>query len=106
MGITDVTPRYANAWSQTLYLRGMSKAQILSSNGYCIDQWWAQTLKKLNPPPSNNRKKKARNLDEDEEDVICKQEEDDFRSSIQKESIPTSKAAFKHHPHYALASLL
>jgi len=46
--IMDVTPRYANAWSKTLRLRGATGVQIASGRGKCVDSWWAETIRKSN----------------------------------------------------------
>ena len=48
VSLTDVTPRYASAWTKTLQLRGATKAQILANGGRCADKWWSDTLRKAN----------------------------------------------------------
>ena len=45
---TDVTPRYASTWSQTLSLRGATGKDITKGGGKCVDDWWAACLKELN----------------------------------------------------------
>ena len=45
---TDVTPRYASAWSRTLRLRGASGKEIAAGRGRCVDEWWELSLKRLN----------------------------------------------------------
>ncbi len=165
--VTDVTRRYAGAWSQTLRLRGASGQQIVKAGGKCVDAWWDMTLRKVNrhakrrarsfleaglakggragevekkPSPSkiscqspsddketiilgdssdseseDDRKPAAsvsvsvavssasNMLDEDEYENAEKKE---LAASAADEAIPTSKAAFKAHPLYALASNL
>ena len=46
--VTDVTRRYAGAWSQTLRLRGASGQQIVKNGGKCVNSWWDLTLRKVN----------------------------------------------------------
>lgn len=47
--LTDVTPRYASAWSRTLLLRGApSKKSIVESKGRCPNVWWKETLRSIN----------------------------------------------------------
>ena len=165
--VTDVTRRYAGAWSQTLRLRGASGQQIVKNGGKCVDCWWDMTLRKVNrlakrrarsfletgsvrggqidggekkeanpskissPNPTSGSKSEdaivigdssdseseddrkpaasvspssASNLlDEDEHENA---EKDELAASAADEAIPTSKAAFKKHPLYALASNL
>ncbi|KAL7551264.1 hypothetical protein ACHAWF_014450 [Thalassiosira exigua] len=45
---TDVTPRYAGAWSRTLRLRGATGKDITSGGGKCVDEWWSASLKQMN----------------------------------------------------------
>ena len=45
---TDVTPRYARAWSRTLRLRGASGKEIVAGRGRCVDEWWELSLKRVN----------------------------------------------------------
>jgi hypothetical protein len=45
---TDVTPRYASAWSRTLRLRGATGKEIAAGRGRCVDEWWQSTLKRVN----------------------------------------------------------
>ncbi|KAL3777361.1 hypothetical protein ACHAW5_002638 [Stephanodiscus triporus] len=46
---TDVTPRYASAWSRTLRLRGASSGrEIVAGRGKCVDEWWRSSLKRAN----------------------------------------------------------
>ncbi|KAL7466385.1 LOW QUALITY PROTEIN: hypothetical protein ACHAXS_006690 [Conticribra weissflogii] len=44
---TDVTPRYSNAWSRTLRLRGATAKDIVKGGGKCVDEWWSKCLKEL-----------------------------------------------------------
>lgn len=166
--VTDVTRRYAGAWSQTLRLRGASGQQIVKSGGKCVDSWWDMALRKVNRlakrrarcfleagsgegGENNGGKKKESSpqkvssrspaysvgksedaivigdssdseseddrkpaasvsvssasnlLDEDQHENAEKKE---LAASAADEAIPTSKAAFKKHPLYALASNL
>ena len=57
--LTDVTPRYAGTWSQTLRLRGASVKELRSGAGKCPDDWWAATLKKLNGRQDIKRRSKT-----------------------------------------------
>ena len=43
---------------------------------------------------------------EDSHDMIVEEEEKQLETCAKKESLPTSKAAFKKHPRYVLASCL
>jgi len=56
--LTDVTPRYAGTWSQTLRLRGASVKELRNGAGKCPDEWWAATLKKLNGRQVNKKDSK------------------------------------------------
>lgn len=56
---TDVTARYASAWSRTLQLRGATGRQIAAGRGRCVDEWWALTLKRVNAH-CRERSKRAR----------------------------------------------
>ncbi len=56
---TDVTARYASAWSRTLQLRGATGKQIAVGRGRCVDEWWALTLKRVNAH-CRGRSKRAR----------------------------------------------
>lgn len=42
--LTDVTPRYANAWSRTLKQRGAAN----NSSGSVDDTWWTETIRQTN----------------------------------------------------------
>ena len=46
--LTDVTPRYANAWSRTLRLRGATGKEITAGGGRCVDEWWETSLARVN----------------------------------------------------------
>jgi hypothetical protein len=46
--LTDVTPRYANSWSQTLRLRGATGKEIVQGGGKCVDEWWEGSLNAIN----------------------------------------------------------
>lgn len=122
--VTDVTPRYADSWSQSLSLRGNK----LSRTGSVSDSvWWAATLKQLNR--SNDRKVVAtveptgsskteaieiedssdENGDDDllyGDDAIDREEKAELHGAAANEAIPTSKAAFNNHPVYAIPSVL
>jgi hypothetical protein len=151
LNLTDVTPRYATKWSQTLLKRGATKKQTLANGGKCVDSWWVDCLKAINrvcsdasaqtanqvvPKKDNHNgvihidvsdaeeerdckpiaKKNAsvkknhpdysdsENVDGDEDDT--EDENEELQDSIVNETIPTSKAAFKNHPIYVLASQL
>ena len=43
---TDVTKRYANTWSRTLVLRGVTSKDI--KEGQCVDEWFQTSLDRLN----------------------------------------------------------
>mmetsp|Transcript_22895 Transcript_22895/g.47235 ORF Transcript_22895/g.47235 Transcript_22895/m.47235 type:complete len:704 (+) Transcript_22895:930-3041(+) len=45
---TDVTPRYSNAWSHTLRLRGATAKDVVKGEGKCVDEWWSKCLTELN----------------------------------------------------------
>jgi len=55
--LTDVTPRYANKWSQTLKLRGATAKTLAISGGKCSNKWWAKSLKKINASYTDYRRK-------------------------------------------------
>lgn len=46
--LTDVSPRYASSWSQTLRLRGATGRELSKSGGKCVDLWWSESLKVVN----------------------------------------------------------
>lgn len=53
--VTDVTPRYANVWSQSLALRGTNvtskKERNVATKAHdlkCSNRWWSHTLKSFN----------------------------------------------------------
>ena len=165
--VTDVTRRYAGAWSQTLRLRGANGQQIVKNAGKCVDSWWDMTLRKVNrlakrrarsfldtgsaksgqigvgektessPPKLSTRNRSSGSKSEDaivigdssdseseddrkpaasvpvssasnllDEDEHENAEKKELAASAADEAIPTSKAAFKKHPLYALASNL
>ncbi|KAL7489116.1 hypothetical protein ACHAW6_015558 [Cyclotella cf. meneghiniana] len=153
---TDVTPRYASSWSQTLRLRGATGKEIAQGGGMCTDEWWKESLKSFNqhyqckssPSKANlqssnvgvaaSRKTKKESpihvtkslnscgqevevleidssddeipsrpsFDESDVDDAHHVESEELTDTIQKEPIPTSKAAFKQHPQYVIPSVL
>ena len=127
--LTDVTSRYAQSWSETLRARGMEwrkKRTKVDNNEQSqgLDSWWKETLQQINhrlggattktssrdTQQSGKTRAEAISVDNDEEE---KDEEDDKDKEdgddeglVPKEAMPTSKAGFKNHPVYALASQL
>ena len=53
--LVDVTPRYSNAWSKSLQLRGATTSQISKSRGKCPNIWWGKSIKKINSYFSERR---------------------------------------------------
>ena len=122
--ITDVTPRYASRWTETLLLRGMPKTELKKSGGQCKDMWWSRTLKKLNRHLhekkaafnqndllQNGTNTKVENIDvdhsvEQSEYEIENHEINEFKKLNINEPFPSAKASFQNHPLYAIKSLL
>ena len=125
--VTDVTPRYANSWSQSLRLRNAKTSRTNEDADH--EWWWTETLKSVNHfhqcPRGNQRHKISgtSSVDaieigfssEDDEgksemlysnEVIEREEKEELHASANHEAIPTSKAAFNNHPIYAIASVL
>ena len=100
--LTDVTPRYANQWSETLLKRGQTKKERTSrGDGQCIDKWWNQSLQCV-----NERNRPSRNVINIDVSSDSDNEQEELEASMANETIPTNKVAFKNHPTYALKSLL
>ena len=124
--LTDVTRRYANSWSKSLCLREDGKNAGIKS-------WWDDTLDRINfdaryqatwvcgdifgPRKHSFSKSNAcgeskidaievgESSEDDDYDRYVDEHEELIESSGQ-ETMPTSKAGFKNHPIYVLASQL
>lgn len=115
--LMDVTPRYANSWSQSLRLRS---AKTSRSGAATDNVWWQQTLKSINgsiPKHNANGSSKMEVIEIDDssdeggvEDSLDPDEAieraEHAELSTANEAIPTSKAAFNNHPVYAIPSVL
>ena len=124
--LTDVTPRYANSWSQTLRLRTAKKSR---TDGGDDNAWWTESIKAVNRYHRSGSKSPdllksigLSKLDaieiEDSSDengmddsiyadeVIERGEKEELITSAANEAIPTSKAAFNNHPIYAIQAVL
>lgn len=128
--LTDVTPRYANTWSRTLRLRGASGKEIAAGGGMCVDQWWSESLKRMNvhceskskprkitiPPCSVTTSKSTtgkvidvielESSDESHADEHEQAEAKALAVDIKTQKIPTSKAQFKQSPFFVIPSVL
>ena len=129
--LTDVTPRYANTWSRTLRLRGASGKEIAAGGGRCVDQWWSESLKRMNahcaskskpqkstiPLPCSVTKSKSstgkaidvielESSDESDADEHEQAETMTLAVDIKTQKIPTSKAQFKQSPFFVIPSVL
>jgi len=126
--LTDVTPRYANSWSQSLRLR---RAKTSRTDSASDNMWWTETLKAVNKFHQNRgtngnqvqalasgtSKQEAIEIDDSSDEngmnislhvdaAIDREEHFELCGSAAKEAIPTSKAAFNNHPVYAIPSVL
>lgn len=131
--LTDVTPRYASSWIESLKARGVLRGkQTRVKESERVDKWWANTLKSLNDGDNTSSKpsrqeliSKGKNsndaiaLDESSDDEkkpaaktdphiddINHHEKEELLASVKDEPLPTSKTAFKSHPVYAIPSVL
>lgn len=141
--LTDVTPRYASVWSQTLRLRGATGKGLSQNEGKCIDEWWTESLKVINRQYRNKSDKSGEDkkpvvksstpvsvtksmtsagkevevleiasssdeeiLNGDHSDESDHETKELVSASMSKEPMPKSKAAFKQHPQYVIASVL
>ena len=132
---TDVTAMYANSWSISQKLRGVSNKEIIS-NDNSFNIWWESTLSQLNrqieqlthrnlireQAKGNVKKRQTKDLQkqskmtsipnsvvdltEKDNDTERFSKEKNELSVSRKETIPTSKAAFKNHPVYVIPSIL
>ena len=98
--LTDVTPRYANKWSETLKLRGATGRDIKKGGGKCGNQWWADTILNSN----NYFLQQHLYFGIGNKNNNCY--DNDLVTTKEKESIPTSKQKFKTHPIYIIPSVL
>ena len=129
MRLSDVTPRYASSFVDSLKARGVVRGKSGPlPDELRADKWWVTVLRSVNTS-SHTRREELRNkgktqaepipLDEDSDagggkpaavDVGMKEidelEEKQFQESKRNEPIPTSKTAFKSNPVYTLPSLL
>jgi xeroderma pigmentosum group C-complementing protein len=132
--LTDVTPRYANSWSQSLQLRSAKRHR---SDSVSDNKWWTETLKMINSFHHSRTKQclqssspaalHARGTshveaieirdssDENSVDrtgslhlhaAIDLDEKAELLGSAANEAIPTNKAAFNNHPIYAIPAVL
>lgn len=128
--ITDVTPRYASSWVESLRVRGLVRGKNSLTEKNLKKSWWSITLAKLNTscvsiyPELDQRAggspADAIVVDQDSGDNLSSlvssrpkvmatmedHESEELQQSVENEAIPTSKAAFKTHPIYALQSVL
>jgi xeroderma pigmentosum group C-complementing protein len=131
---TDVTPRYASSFIESLKTRGVMRGkQARVNESERVDKWWSKTLKAVN---SDNRqrlhelKEKGKNttdaivLDDDSSvdetkppaaaagddahniEDVDNHEEEQLQASKKDEPMPTSKTAFNSHPIYVIPSVL
>jgi hypothetical protein len=55
--LTDVTPRYASSWVESLKRRGVMRGkQTKVKDSERVDKWWAATLKSVNTGRNNHRR--------------------------------------------------
>ena len=125
--LTDVTPRYAGSWSQSLRLRGPTTSRTDTATD---NAWWTETLKIINRVHQNpgqvqsSTKLKTSGASEQQaieiedssdeigvgkslqDEAIDSDEKIELLGSAASEAIPTSKAAFNNHPIYAISSVL
>jgi hypothetical protein len=131
--LTDVTPRYASSWIESLKARGVLRGkQTRVKESERVDKWWTSTLKSLNEVDDTNSKPSRQELiskgnnsnnaisldasSDDEKkpaaktdphiDDINHHEKEELLASEKDEPLPTSKTAFKSHPVYAVPSVL
>ena len=130
--LTDVTPRYASSWVDTLKVRGIlrgKRSKVKESER--VDNWWASTLDSVNHGGFHARKEKSNHLkgkncvdaivvdsssgDEDKkppakidpiQDTLDHHEKEELLASAKNVPLPTSKTAFKTHPIYVIPSIL
>ena len=134
--LTDVTPRYASSWVETLKARGVLRGkQTRVDDDERVDLWWNQALKCFDDaegkakgvqatkhPPMGNSAEDAIVVDDEFNDKAVQSEmfseqrtagdqvedheKEELSASIRSEPIPTSKTAFKSHPTYVIPSVL
>jgi xeroderma pigmentosum group C-complementing protein len=123
--LTEVTPRYASSWIDSLKSRGVLRGkQTRVKDSERIDKWWASVLKSVNSVEKAKLKKDLQSkgnsvidaivLDDDasveHHDDKLKEDDDhekrELHASTKDEPIPTSKTAFKSHPIYVIPSVL
>eukprot|EP00980_Cylindrotheca_fusiformis_P030376 scaffold24732_cov162-Cylindrotheca_fusiformis.AAC.1 len=123
--LTDVTPRYATSWVDTLKSRGVLRGkQTKVKDSERIDHWWTSVLKTVNSVGKAKVRKELRSkgksvgdaivLDDDnfvesgdqKLKAVDEHEKQELHASTRDEPIPTSKTAFKSHPIYVIPSVL
>jgi xeroderma pigmentosum group C-complementing protein len=123
--LTEVTPRYASSWVDSLKSRGVLRGkQTRVKDSERIDKWWASVLKSVNSVEKAKSKKDLQSkgksvidaivLDDDasveHHDDKLKEADDhekrELHASTKDEPIPTSKTSFKSHPIYVIPSVL
>ena len=133
--LTDVTPRYASSWVETLRSRGVLRGkQTKVDDKKRTDLWWNRSLKCLDGVDHEGETKKSThasrgksaedaialhedsNDEEDHAELAPKtrnamrevedHEKEELSASVCSEPIPTSKTAFKSHPMYVIPSIL
>lgn len=110
--LTDVTPRYANSWSQSKKSRGNCHEWFAKTISDCNRS--GNEIKKVTKAKGLSRMDAISILDSDKEEKMAKKSEDEVLKAEQvelmmagrKEIMPTSKAGFKNHATYALPSQL
>jgi xeroderma pigmentosum group C-complementing protein len=131
--MTDVTPRYASSWIESLKARGVLRGkQTKVKEDERVDNWWSKTLKSMNDVAgkadqaslASNGKTVSDAIvlndssDEGETrgvagmpvdlhlDDVDLHEKEQLAASAKDEPLPTSKTAFKSHPIYVIPSCL
>jgi xeroderma pigmentosum group C-complementing protein len=123
--LTDVTPRYASSWTESLKTRGILRGkQKKVKESERVDKWWTETLKCVNSGERSRMEKLSSKgksltdaivLDDSSADgekpaadthieEVDDHEEEELKASTKDEPLPTSKTAFKSHPVYVLPS--
>lgn len=123
--LTDVTPRYASSWIESLKARGVLRGkQTKVKDSDRVDKWWTQTLKSVNSGGRRELlKAKGNNVNDailldgestDEDKMaanshfeeVDEHEKEELKASAKDEPMPTSKTAFTKSPIYVIPSIL
>lgn len=123
--LTDVTPRYASSWVDSLKSRGVLRGkQTRVKDGERIDKWWTSVLKSVNAVGKTESRKEIQSKGKSANDAIILDDDNsaegnndklkavedhekrELHASAKDEPIPTSKSAFKSHPIYVIPSIL